>query len=138
MELYEALKNGTSVEDLEAAFRRELTKAQERVAEEAAKEEQKKEEERLLEIGGCREELAESIYNYVCALVGEDNVELDIEEIKDTIMEYEKEMVGIYNITKKVDSILNDIKKGKVPAGVELIHRTMNDEDTIKEFLKNL
>ena len=138
MELYEALKSGTSAEDLEAAFRRELTKAQERVAEEAAEEEQKKEEERLLEIESNREELAESIYNYVCALVGEDNVELDIEEIKDTIMEYEKEMVGIYNVTKKIDSIFNDIKKGKVPAGVELIHKKMDDEDVIKKFLESL
>jgi len=138
MELYEALKNGTSVEDLEAAFRRELTKAQERVAEEAAEEEQKKEEERLLEIEGCREELAESIYNYVCALVGEDNVELDIEEIEDKLTEYEKEMIGIYNITKKIDSIFNDIKKGKVPAGVELIHKKTDDEDVIERFLKSL
>ena len=132
MELYEALKSGTSAEELEAAFRKELAAAQERIEEETA------EEDRDIFIESCREDLADAIYDYACALVGPDNVGyIDSDEINEKLLKYEKEVLNLFNITKKLEKTLDEIKSGKIPVEIE-ITSSSSDDDIITKFIKSL
>lgn len=122
MELYEALKSGTSAEDLEAAFRKELAAAQEKIATEQNKE---AEAEHLKE---CRDGLSMALYDYICALLGEEEEQLvDIDEIEEKLLECEQEM-------KKLSKLTNKLKNFKVPKNF-----VNNDDDVIiKAFLNSL
>ena len=122
MELYEALKSGTSAEDLEAAFRKELAAAQEKIATEQNKE---AEAEHLKE---CRDGLSMALYDYICALLGEEEEQLvDIDEIEEKLLECEEEM-------KKLSKLTNKLKNFKVPKNF-----VNNDDDVIiKAFLNSL
>ena len=132
MELYEALKSGTSPEDLEAAFRDNLDKALERIAaEEKAEMEKKAKAARETELDSFRNVVAEDIYNYACALLGKDSVDdagVTFDNIKKRLVESEKELVQISKITKRMDELLNRIKSNK----------SNSDDDIIKNFLKQL
>jgi hypothetical protein len=121
MELYEALKSGTSAEDLEAAFRKELAAAQEKIATEQNKE---AEAEHLKE---CRDGLSMALYDYICALVGEEKESLvDIDEIEEKLLECEQEM-------EKLSKLTNKLKTFKVPEKF-----VNNDDDVIIKSFLNL
>ena len=122
MELYEALKSGTSAEELEAAFRKELAAAQEQIATEQNKEAE------AAHLEECREGLSLALYDYICALVGEEEEHLiDIDEIEEKLLECEQEM-------KKLSKLTNKLKNFKVPKNF-----VKNDDDVIiKSFLNSL
>ena len=135
MELYEALKSGTTPMELEAAFRDDLDKALERVAAEEKAEMEKAEMEkakaaRETELDSFRSVVANDIYDYACALLGKDSVDdagVTFDNIKKRLVESEKELVQISKITKRMDELLNKINSKKA-----------SDDDIISNFLKQL
>ena len=131
MELYEALKSGTSPMELEAAFRDDLDKALERIAaEEKAEMEKKAKVARETELDSFRSVVANDIYDYACALLGKDSVDdagVTFDNIKKRLVESEKELVQISKITKRMDELLNKINSKKA-----------SDDDVISNFLKQL
>lgn len=121
MKLYEALKCGTSAEDLEASFHKQLAAAQERIAKE------KNEEARIAHLKECRTALSAALSDYIIALIGDENRDfVDINEIEEKLLEYEvEETMKLLNTTKR-------LKTFKVPTG------TGRDDDIIKAFLDSL
>jgi hypothetical protein len=87
MDLYEALKAGTSAEELLKAFHKDLDEANARIA---AEEEAAADKEYLAD---CRECLAEAIIEYAKAFLGEDLDEsFSVESVVETLEGFEKEM----------------------------------------------
>ena len=76
MDLYEALKSGTSADELTRKFHEELAAAQDKIYEEK-------------NLNCAREDLASAIYDYCCELMGEEGG-LSIDEIEDILKEFEK------------------------------------------------
>lgn len=134
MDLYEALKAGTSAEELLKAFHKDLDEANARIAaeEEAAAAEG--------DLADCRECLAEAIIEYAEAFLGEDLDEsLSVESVIETLEEYEKEMEQAVALSKKLDKILEKAKSdGKKPVGIKVTTRSVDDDDIITQFLKSL
>ena len=127
MELYEALKSGTSADDLETAFRAELAAAQERLDQEQQELENREAETAYLE--DCRSELAEALYDYVVALIGEDS-DITIDEIEDKLLEIEKEVMSLYKVSKKLEKSFNVLKRQN--------KQSVSDDDIISKFLRNM
>jgi predicted restriction endonuclease len=130
MELYEALKSGTTPMELEAAFRDDLDKALERLAAEEKTEMEKAKAARETELDSFRSVVANDIYDYACALLGKDSVNdagVTFDNIKKRLIESEKELVQISKITKRMDELLNKINSKKA-----------SDDDIISNFLKQL
>lgn len=134
MDLYEALKAGTSAEELLKAFHKDLDEANARIA---AEEEAAVDKEYLAD---CRECLAEAIIEYAEAFLGEDLDEsLSVESVIETLEEYEKEMEQAVALSKKLDKILEKAKSdGKKPVGIKVTTRSIDDDDIITQFLKSL
>lgn len=134
MDLYEALKAGTSAEELLKAFHKDLDEANARIA---AEEEAAADKEYLAD---CRECLADAIIEYAEAFLGEDLGEsLSIESVIETLEEYEKEMEQAVALSKKLDKILEKAKSdGKKPVGIKVTTRSVDDDDIITQFLKSL
>lgn len=134
MDLYEALKAGTSAEELLKAFHKDLDEANARIA---AEEEAAADKEYLAD---CREYLAEAIIEYAEAFLGEDLDEsLSVESVIETLEEYEKEMEQDVALSKKLDKILEKAKSdGKKPVGIKVTTRSVDDDDIITQFLKSL
>lgn len=134
MDLYEALKAGTSAEELLKAFHKDLDEANARIA---AEEEAAADKEYLAD---CRECLAEAIIEYAEAFLGEDLDEsLSVESVIETLEEYEKEMEQAVALSKKLDKILEKAKSdGKKPVGIKVTTRSVDDDDIITQFLKSL
>lgn len=121
MDLYEALKAGTSEEELLRAFHRDLDQANARIAaeEKAAAEEY---------LTTCRDQLAEATIEYVEAFLGEDlNESLPIDYIIESLREFEKEIKNIITFDKK-DKKTKEIK----------ITTNPSDNDIISSFIKSL
>lgn len=134
MDLYEALKAGTSAEELLKAFHKDLDEANARIA---AEEEAAADKEYLTD---CRECLAEAIIEYAEAFLGEDLDEsLSVESVIETLEEYEKEMEQAVALSKKLDKILKKAKSNdKKPVGIKVTTRSVDDDDIITQFLKSL
>ena len=134
MDLYEALKAGTSAEELLKAFHKDLDEANARIA---AEEEAAADKEYLAD---CRECLADAIIEYAKAFLGDDLDEsLSVESVIETLEEYEKEMEQAVALSKKLDKILEKTKSdGKKPVGIKVTTRSVDDDDIITQFLKSL
>lgn len=134
MDLYEALKAGTSEEELLKAFHKDLDEANARIA---AEEEAAADKEYLAD---CRECLAEAIIEYVKAFLGEDLDEsFSVESVVETLEGFEKEMEQTVAFSKKLDKMLKETKsKGKKPVGIKVTTRSIDDDDIIAQFLKSL
>ena len=134
MDLYEALKAGTSAEELLKAFHKDLDEANARIA---AEEEAAADKEYLAD---CRECLAEAIIEYAKAFLGEDLDEsFSIESVVETLEGFEKEMEQAVAFSKKLDKILKEAKnENKKPVGIKVTTRSVDDDDIIAQFLKNL
>lgn len=131
MDLYEALKSGTSEEELLRAFYKDLDEAKAHIAEE----ETAADKEYLAD---CRECLADAIIDYAEALLGEKLDEsFSADYVIETLEEFEKEMEQVLNFSKKLDQITEKAKsENKKPVGFKAtIH---SDDDIIAKFLKNL
>lgn len=134
MDLYEALKAGTSAEELLKAFHKDLDEANARIA---AEEEAAADKEYLAD---CRECLAEAIIEYAKAFLGEDLDEsFSVESVVETLEGFEKEMEQAVAFSKKLDKILKEAKnENKKPVGIKVTTRSVDDDDIIAQFLKSL
>lgn len=135
MDLYEALKAGTSEEELLKAFHKDLDEANARIA---AEEEAAADKEYLAD---CRECLAEAIIEYAKALLGEDLDEsFSVKSVVETLEGFEKEMEQVVTLSKKLDKILEKAKsENKKPVGIKVTTRSIDDDDDIiTQFLKSL
>ena len=134
MDLYEALKAGTSAEELLKAFHKDLDEANARIA---AEEEAAADKEYLAD---CRECLAEAIIEYAKAFLGEDLDEaFSVESVVETLEGFEKEMEQAVAFSKKLDKMFKEaMSKNKKPVGTKVTTRSVNDDDVIAKFLKSL
>ena len=135
MDLYEALKAGTSEEELLKAFHKDLDEANARIA---AEEEAAADKEYLAD---CRECLAEAIIEYAKAFLGEDLDEsISVESVIETLEGFEKEMEQAVAFSKKLDKMLKETKsENKKPVGIKVTTRSIDDDDDIiAQFLKSL
>lgn len=134
MDLYEALKAGTSAEELLKAFYKDLDEANARIA---AEQEAATDKEYLTD---CRKCLAEAIIEYAKALLGEDLDEsFSVESVIETLKGFEKEMEQTITFSKKLDKILKEAKsENKKPVGIKVTTRSIDDDDIIARFLKSL
>lgn len=134
MDLYEALKAGTSAEELLRAFHKDLDEANARIA---AEQEAAADKEYLAD---CRECLAEAIIEYAKAFLGENLDEsFSVESVVETLEGFEKEMEQAVAFSKKLDKILKEAKsEGKKPVGIKVTTRSVDDDDIIAQFLKSL
>lgn len=134
MDLYEALKAGTSAEELLKAFHKDLDEANARIA---AEEEAAADKEYLAD---CRECLAETIIEYAKAFLGRDLDEsFSVESVIETLKGFEKEMEQTVAFSKKLDKILEKTKsENKKPVGIKVTTRSIDDDDIIAQFLKSL
>ena len=134
MDLYEALKAGTSEKELLEAFHKDLEAANARIA---AETEETANKEYLTD---CREILAEAIINYLEAFLGEDLDEsISVESVIKTLGELEKEMEQTVAISKRLDKMFEKTKSdNKKPVGIKITTRSIDDDDIITQFLKSL
>lgn len=134
MDLYEALKAGTSAEELLKAFHKDLDEANARIA---AEEEAAADKEYLAD---CRECLAEAIIEYAKAFLGEDlDKSFSVESVVETLEGFEKEMEQAVAFSKKLDKMLEKAKsENKKPVGIKATTRFIDDDDVIAKFLKSL
>ena len=134
MDLYEALKAGTSAEELLKAFHKDLDEANARIA---AEQEAAANKEYLAD---CRECLADAIIEYAKAFLGEDLDEsFSVESVVETLEGFEKEMEQAVAFSKKLDKILKETKsENKKPVGIKVTTRSVDDDDIIAQFLKSL
>lgn len=134
MDLYEALKAGTSAEELLKAFHKNLDEANARIA---AEEEAAADKEYLAD---CRECLAEAIIEYAKAFLGEDLDEsISVEYIIKFLKEFEEDMKQTVTFSKKLDKMLKETKsENKKPVGIKATTRSIDDDDIIAKFLKSL
>ena len=134
MDLYEALKAGTSEEELLKAFHKDLDEANARIA---AEQEATADKEYL---ANCREDLAEAIIEYAKAFLGEDLDEsFSIKSVVETLEGFEKGMEQAVAFSKKLDKMLEKAKnEGKKPVGIKVTTHSIDDDDVIAKFLKSL
>ena len=137
MDLYEALKAGTSEEELLKAFHKDLDEANARIA---AEQKTAADKEYL---DTCREDLAETILAYTEALLGKDmDDSISFESIVDILKGFEKEIEHTIALSKRLDKILEKAKsENKKPVGIEVTTHSVendNDDDIITQFLKSL
>lgn len=124
MDLYEALKDGTSADELVATFTKELEAAKAKLKEET-------EAERMLSYH--RSCLADAIYGYISALTG-------AETLSFTIPEIEKELKGVEKDLGPVLTLLSSFVEPKEEdyKFFETESKTKTDGDIIAEFIKSL
>ena len=134
MDLYEALKAGTSAEELLKAFHKDLDEANARIS---AEEEAAADKEYLAD---CRECLADAIIEYAKAFLGEDlDKSFSVESVVETLEGFEKEMEQAVVFSKKLDKMLKEAKnEGKKPVGIKVTTHSIDDDDVIAKFLKSL
>ena len=134
MDLYEALRAGTSEEELLKAFHKDLDEANARIA---AEQEAAADKEYL---ANCRNSLAEAILEYAKAFFGEDLDESSsVESVVETLEGFEKEMEQTIAFSKKLDKMLKETKsESKKPVGIKVTTRSIDDDDIIAQFLKSL
>ena len=135
MDLYEALKAGTSEEELLKAFHKDLDEANARIA---AEEEAAADKEYLAD---CREYLAEAIIEYTKALLGENLDEsISVKSVTETLKGLVEDVNQTVTLSKKLDKILEKAKsENKKPVGIKVTTRSIDDDDDIiAQFLKSL
>ena len=134
MDLYEALKAGTSAEELLKAFHKDLDEANARII---AEQEAAADKEYLAD---CRECLAEAIIECAKAFLGEDLDEpFSVKSVVETLEGFEKEMEQAVAFSKKLDKILEKAKsENKKPVGIKVTTRSIDDDDIIAQFLNSL
>lgn len=124
MDLYEALKDGTSADELVATFTKELEAAKAKLKEET-------EAERMLSYH--RSCLADAIYDYISALTGAETLSLTIPEIEKELKDVEKDLGPVLTLLSSfIEPKEEDYKFFKTES------KTKTDGDIIAEFIKSL
>ena len=122
MDLYEALRSGTSTDELVATFNKELEAAKAKLKEETEAE----------QVAQYRSYLADAIYDYVSALTGFETPTLTVEEIEKELKSIEKELGPVLTLLSGfVEPKEEDYKFFKTK-------KTKTDGDIIAEFIKSL
>ena len=117
MDLYEALKAGTSPDELERKFQEELAAARKKYYAEE-------------DLNDTREELAAEIIDYLALVLGEGFVkDFSVKDIVAILKSMEKDLKTGYNAIKKLD------KSMKASGSLSI---DKSDEDIINAFLKEL
>lgn len=117
MDLYEALKAGTSPDELERKFQEELAAARKKYYAEE-------------DLNDTREELAAEIIDYLALVLGEEFVkDFNRKDIVEMLKSMEKDLKTGYNVIKKLD------KNMKASDSLSI---NKSDEDIINAFLKGL
>ena len=101
MDLYAALKAGTTEKDLLKSFEKDLANAKEKIAKE--QEEEKKNAAKRSKIALRRKQLAEAIFTYENALLDG--------ECSDSVESIEKELAGFEKDIKNSLFVLDNIEK---------------------------
>lgn len=124
MDLYEALKSGTTSEELEKKFKEELT---------AAKAKFKAEEEsRNAILDTLRTDLALDIKDYISYLCGQEYDDLISEnDIKNGLIAFEKDVAEFRSLM----SALFSKSKSKTKASASKKPEAKTDDEIIKDFL---
>ena len=123
MDLYEALKSGTSADELVATFTKELEAAKAKLKEET-------EAERMLSYH--RSCLADAIYDYISALTGAETLSFTIPEIEKELKGVEKDLGPVLTLLSSfVEPKEEDYKFFKT-------NKAKTDGDIIAEFIKSL
>lgn len=152
MDLYEALKEGTSSDELVDAFYRDLNAAKSRIEEEKAQklEEEKKaaEMQEYLEI--ARENFANAMLEYTAALTGyfdlvEDSATYDsmMTIIEDLLGDLETDFTRGKKNTKSASGVstntnVNKKDKSKDAKNIFSLKQNKSDEEIIRAFLETL
>ena len=124
MDLYEALKSGTSADELVATFTKELEAAKAKLKEET-------EAERMLSYH--RSCLADAIYDYISTLTGAETLSFTIPEIEKELKGVEKDLGSVLTLLSSfVEPKEEDYKFFKTES------KTKTDGDIIAEFIKSL
>jgi len=117
MDLYEALKAGTSPDELERKFQEELAAARKKYYAEE-------------DLNDTREELAAEIIEYLSLVLGKEFVkDFSVKDIVEMLKSMEKDLKTGYDVLKKLD-------RNKTITGSLSIDKS--DEDIINAFLKEL
>ena len=123
MDLYEALKSGTSADELVATFTKELETAKAKLKEET-------EAEQITEYRGY---LAEAIYNYIVALTGFETPVFTVGEIERGLKDVEKDLGPVLGLLSGFQSTKEeDYKLFKTES------KAKTDGDILAEFIKSL
>ena len=119
MDLYEALKAGTSQEELVATFEKQLNAAKERL---------KQEKVRETKLDASRSKLASALIEFMCSCFGEDLFdELTPEEVEDVLKKIEREAKDAKGVSVKFE------KDGKDPTKIQV-----GAPDTFDDLWKDL
>lgn len=139
MDLYEALKSGTSIEELIETFNRDLDEANARITAE------KEEEANKEYLAVCRAHLAKLVLEYVEALLGEDCSDvISIEAIEEMLLQYEKELSNTLKtfdkLNKEINNTIKENNNSNTKSKKSTIKININKDDIniINEFIKNL
>lgn len=123
MDLYEALKSGTSADELVATFTKELEAAKAKL----------KEETKAEQIAYYREDLAEAIYNYISALIEFETPSFTVADIEKELKDIEKELGPVLTLLSSfVEPKEEDYKFFKTES------KTKTDGEILAEFIKSL
>ena len=145
MDLYEALKNGKSEDELIRLFSKDLAEAKEKIEVEKAAQCKAEEKKRWRE--DCRNELAMALADYIGAVFGEDWVDEDTDgAIAELLEEFEKEVESnnIYVELLKKELFPDKSKKKKTDAimkekpTVKIFSQSEEDDMIIRGFLDSL
>ena len=138
MDLYEALKSGTSEDELQKSFDEELAKARMRIAAEKKKEEEESlKKAKQQQVDHRREALAESILEYADSLFGSDILAIyPIEDVEEELKNFEKEVDNLYDLLSTFNDLL---KKAEVETpSLKVKKSSRSDDDIIQSFLESL
>lgn len=138
MDLYEALKSGTSEDELQKSFDEELAKARMRIAAEKKKEEEESlKKAKQQQVDYCRKTLAESILDYADSLFGSDVLAMyPIEDVEEELKNFEKEVDNLYDLLSTFNDLL---KKADVETpSFKVKKSSRSDDDIIQSFLESL
>lgn len=121
MDLYEALKSGTTPEELVATFHKDL---------EAAQKKYNKETQSNKALDAARGNLAGALCVYAQALFGKDMDPTDVYDVEQVLKDKEQEIKDTVQILKELKELANDIER-KMPKD----KKPKTDDDILKAFL---
>lgn len=141
MDLYEALKNGTSEDELQKSFDEQLAKARMRIAAEKKKEEEESlKRVKRQQVDHCRRCLIDSILDYADSLFGSDVLAIfPIEDaVEKELKDFEKETDNLTDLLSVFNDLLKGIDVKKTPS-LKVKKSSRGDDDIIiQSFLESL
>ena len=121
MDLYEALKNGTTPEELVATFHKDLEAAQKKYDKEA-------QSDRALD--AARSQLAGALCVYAKALFGEEMKPTDVYDVEQVLKDKEQEIKDTVKLLNELKEMADNIER-RMPKD----KKPKTDDDILKAFL---